>query len=655
MTTLDTVKEAGKAGKLLPSSVENITAWLEGGFLPKWALAAIDELVAQEAWDELNNRFYQLIKFGTGGMRTRTIGEIVPAAEQGTPTAQGAPEHPAVGTNMLNDFNLIRATIGLFRHCQEYLAEVEQYETPKLVIGHDVRHYSRHFCELAASTWTKLGGLAMIFDGPRATPHLSFSVRHLKATAGVVITASHNPPHDNGFKAYFNDGAQVVSPHAEAIIEQFKAVELGELPAFLEKDLTGVVELPVSVDEAYFEALEDNVLDPEVFESATPKFVFTPNHGTGAISAMPLMEAFGVEVHPVEEQMVQDGRFPTVASPNPEVKSAFDHALKLAEKVQADAVIATDPDADRLGVGARNPAGEMILYTGNQLGSCLAEYRVAKLKEMGIIPLEGSENAALIKTFVTTPMQEAIAQAHGLKCINTLTGFKWIGEKLKHYEEDLEDRLFEEEGLAINYDETDLSTRVSLLMDYSTYYVFGGEESYGYLASDRVRDKDATGAILMFSELMAYLKGQDLTLAEYLDALYLKYGYYAESLLNLYFEGAAGSQKIRNIIDSYRTNPPKEIAGAKVVKLIDFGRDEISDADAKPIPKEDFYFVELDNGYRYAVRGSGTEPKIKFYCFAHEPVDAADTLAAVKAATLEKVDAMKQALEADARARAEKA
>ena len=217
---------------------------------------------------------------------------------------------------------------------------------------------------------------------------------------------------------------------------------------------------------------------------------------------------------------MQDGRFPTVESPNPEVKSAFDKALALAEETQAEAVIATDPDADRLGVGARNKAGEMVLYTGNQLGSCLAEYRVGKLKEMGIVPLEGSENAALIKTFVTTPMQEAIAEAHGLKCINTLTGFKWIGEKLKHYEEDLEDRLFEEEGLVINYDDTDLSTRVGLLLDYSTYYVFGGEESYGYLASDRVRDKDATGAILMFSELMAYLKGQGLTLGEYLDGLY---------------------------------------------------------------------------------------------------------------------------------------
>ncbi|MEM9227824.1 MAG: phospho-sugar mutase, partial [Verrucomicrobiota bacterium] len=476
-------------------------------------------------------------------MRTRTIGEITPPSEQGTPTEQGAPEHPAVGTNMLNDFNVIRATIGLYRHCRQYLEETETIDMPKLVIGHDVRHYSRHFCELTASTWSKLGGLAMIFDGPRATPHLSFAVRHLKCTAGVVITASHNPPHDNGFKAYFSDGGQVVSPHAEAIIEQFNLVELGDLPPYLDIDLEKVVTLPPSVDEAYYEALEDNVLDPEVFEKSQPSFVFTPNHGTGAISALPLMEAFDITVHPVEEQMVQDARFPTVKSPNPEAPSAFDTALAQAEEVGADGVIATDPDADRLGVGARTKDGEMVLYTGNMLGSCMAEYRVSKLKEMGIIPLDGSQSAALIKTFVTTPMQEAIATAHGLKCINTLTGFKWIGEKLKHYQEDLEDHLFDEEGLAIDYDQTDISTRVPMLLDYSTYYVFGGEESYGYLASDRVRDKDATGAILMYCELVAYLKGQGLTLGEYLDGLYLKYGYYAESLLNIYMEGASGAQQ----------------------------------------------------------------------------------------------------------------
>ncbi len=638
----------------MADAVTNLEAWLKAHFLPFWAEKAIEELVDAKAWDDLNDRFYKQMKFGTGGIRGRTIGLTSPASEMGTPTEHGAPEHAAVGTNRLNDFLVVRATVGLYRHCAKYLEECETYETPKLVIAHDVRHYSRHFCELAASTWTKCGGLAMIFDGPRATPHLSFSVRHLKATAGVVITASHNPPHDNGFKAYFSDGAQVVSPHAEGIIDEVNQVALTEVPDFLEIDLEKVVTLPASVDEAYYEVLEENVIDPDLFEEARPKFVLTPNHGTGAVSAVPLLEAFNVDFHPVEEQMVQDPNFSTVKSPNPENAEAFEHALKLAEEIQADAVIATDPDADRLGVGARTLDGTMQLYTGNQLGSCLAEYRVTKMKEQEIIPAEGTEKAALIKTFVTTPLQEAIAKAHGLKCINTLTGFKWIGEKLNHYQEELELNIHEEEGIALNYDHTDQGTRISMLLDYSTFYVFGGEESYGYLASDRVRDKDASAAIIMFAELMCYLTKQGLTLGQYLDSIYLKYGYYKESLLNIYMEGPTGQQQIANIIESYGDNPPAEINGVKVSKITNFGKDDIQDADGKPIPKEKFFFVELEDGFQYAVRGSGTEPKIKFYTFGTAKAADEAALNQVKAEVDEKVEKLKTALEADAHVRAGK-
>ncbi|WOO42143.1 phospho-sugar mutase [Rubellicoccus peritrichatus] len=652
MAITEAIKSAGERGELMETAVINLEQWLNGSFLPEWARKAITELVEAGEWGELNERFYKDMKFGTGGIRGRTIGQTTPPSEQGKSTPEGAPEHPAVGTNVLNDFLVIRATMGLFRHCKQHLADEERYDIPKLVIAHDVRHYSRHFCELSASTWTKLGGLAMIFDGPRATPHLSFAVRHLHCTAGVVITASHNPPHDNGFKAYFSDGAQVVSPHAESIISEVEKVSLEELPQFLEKDLSKVITLPSSVDEAYYEVLEENVLDPDVFEAAHPKFVFTPNHGTGAVSAIPLLEAFNIDIHPVAEQMVQDPRFPTLKSPNPEIASAFDMALAEAEKLEADAVIATDPDADRLGIGARTVEGKMKLYTGNMLGSCLAEYRVSKLKEMGIIPAAGSEHAALIKTFVTTPLQQAIAESHGLKCINTLTGFKWIGEKLNHYQEELEEKLWDEEGIALNYDHTDLSTRVSLLLEYSTYYVFGGEESYGYLASDRVRDKDASGAIIMFCELMCYLKTQGLTLEQYLDGIYLKYGYYAESLLNIYMEGASGSEQIQRIITSYSDNPPTEIDGIAVTNITNFAQDELKDADGKRIPKEKFFFIELANGYSYAVRGSGTEPKIKFYCFAKENVSNEAELGLVKDATTAKVKALQAALEADAHTRA---
>lgn len=650
--TLSLVEQAGKDGKLLATSVENIQAWLSAGFLPQWALDSVAELVAASQWDELNNRFYQQMKFGTGGMRGTSISAHATQAETGTPNAVGTPAYASVGSNVLNDFNIARATIGLYNYCAKFLAENERFETPKLVIAHDVRHFSRHFCELAASVWEKLGGKALIFDGPRATPELSFAVRHLKCTTGIVITASHNPPGDNGYKVYFEDGAQVVSPHAEGIIAEVQQVALASLPPYLEVDLSRVVTLPASVDEAYLDVLEDNVLDPELFEKHAPKAVFTPIHGTGGVIGIPLLEGFGVQVVDVAEQWQQDPRFPTVKSPNPENPEALAMALERGRETGADLVLATDPDGDRMAVAAPDRKGQWQLYTGNMSGSMLAEYRVTKLKEMGIIPQEGSERAALIKTFVTTPLQEAIAKQNGLKCINTLTGFKWIGARLGLYQQQLEEALFEEEGLALDYNETDLSTRVGLLSEYSTFYVFGGEESYGYLASDRVRDKDASAACLMICELAAHLKSIGQTFDEYLDAIYLRYGYYREGLVNIYFEGASGSQKIRNIINSYRENPPKEINGVKVAKVTDFGRETIKDADGETIPKEDFYFLELENGYQYAVRGSGTEPKIKFYVFAREHVASEAQLEATKQKAIASLDALSKALEADARARA---
>lgn len=650
--TLNLVEQAGKDGKLLPSSVENIKAWLGGGFLPQWAVQTIDELVATGQWDELNDRFYQLMKFGTGGMRGRAIGAVSTAAERGTLSADETPAHASVGSNVLNDFNIARATIGLYRYCAKFLAENERFETPKLVIAHDVRHFSRHFCELAASVWTKLGGLALIFDDPRATPELSFAVRHLHCTAGIVITASHNPPHDNGYKVYFDDGAQVVSPHAEGIIGEVNAVEWSLLPQYLEKDTSKVVILPESVDEAYHDVLEDNVLDPDLLAEYLPKVVFTPIHGTGAVAGVPLLRSYGIDVIDVPAQWQQDSRFPTVKSPNPENPEALAMALERGKETGADLLIATDPDGDRMALAAPDKKGEWQLYTGNMTGSMLAEYRVSKLKEMGILPEQGTERAAIIKTFVTTPLLEAIAEQNGLKLINTLTGFKWIGERLGLYQQQLEEALFEEEGIALDYDNTDLSTRVGLLLEYSTYYIFGGEESYGYLASDRVRDKDASAASIMVCELAAYLKSVNLTFEEYLDGIYLRYGYHREGLVNIYFEGASGSQKIQNIINSYRSNPPKEIGGVKVSKFTDFGRDELTDADGQSIPKENFYFLELANGYRYAVRGSGTEPKIKFYVFAREEVASEDELEATKAKAIAALADLSKAIEADAHNRA---
>ena len=654
MRLIEEIESAGAQGSLLESTVANLKIWANADFLPDWVGASIAELVEKSAWEELNDRFYQNMAFGTGGIRGRTIDKIATAAETGTLSQMGTPEHAAVGTNVLNDFNLIRATVGMFRYVEKYLKDSGRYDLPRFVIAHDVRHFSRHFCELAASTWCKLGGQALIFEGPRSTPQLSFAVRQFKATCGAVITASHNPPHDNGFKAYFEDGAQVVSPHAEGIVDLVNQVGLEELTQFLDVDLSPVIVLDAKADEPYLSMLEEMVVDTDVMKNESPKVVFSPIHGCGAISSVPVLKKLGVEVIEVPEQMQPDGRFPTVKSPNPENAEALEMAIAKANETKADVVLATDPDADRMGVAVRSRAGEMVLLSGNQIGTLLAEYRISTLKDAEIIPEDGGDNTVLIKTFVTSPMQEAVATWHGLKTINTLTGFKWIGEKLAAYQAEMEAALFEKEGLVVDYDACDVWTKADLMLDYSTYFVFGGEESYGYLASDKVRDKDANAAVVMFCELAAYLKAQEMTFPEYLDALYLQHGYYEEKTINIYYEGAAGSQKIKNILESYRENPPKAFGEVSVSGFIDFGKDEIIDADGKRIPPQDFYFLELSNGYSFAVRGSGTEPKIKFYVFGRSDVTVPEELDQVKTNAAEVMQSMLAAIEADARKRAEK-
>ena len=653
MSIIKKIEAAGAAGSLLESTVVNLKKWASADFLPNWAGASIVELVENSEWDELNDRFYQNLAFGTGGIRGRTIGSVPAAAETGTLSEMGSPEHAAVGSNVLNDFNLVRATIGLFRYTKQYLKESGSYDLPRFVIAHDVRHFSRHFCELAASTWCKLGGQALIFEGPRSTPQLSFAVRQNNATCGAVITASHNPPHDNGFKVYFDDGAQVVSPHAEGIVDLVNLVELSEVPAFLNIDLEPVISLGAADDAAYLELLKEMVIDNEVMQKEAPQIVFSPIHGTGAISSVPALKALGVKVIEVPEQMVQDARFPTVQSPNPENAEALAMAIAKANEVGADVVVATDPDADRMGVAVRDRSGEMVLLTGNQIGTIMAEYRISVLKDAEVIPEDGGDNTVLIKTFVTSPMQEAVADWHGLKTINTLTGFKWIGEKLAGYEAQMKARLLEEEGTAVDYDACDIWTRADLLLDYSTYFVFGGEESYGYLATDKLRDKDANAAVIMFCEVAAYLKAQEMTFPEFLDSLYLQHGYYEEKTINIYYEGAAGSQKIKNILESYRSAAPKAFGDVKVSGFTDFGEDEIIDADGQKIPPQDFYFLELSNGYSFAVRGSGTEPKIKFYVFGRSEVLDPEDLIKVKAVAAVEMQTVLAAIEADARVRAE--
>lgn len=650
MNAIDAIQKAESDGCLLQSTVQNITSWLGGGFLPEWATLSIEELIRREEWNELNDRFYQFLAFGTGGMRNRTIGRVVTAAEQGRGGPLGAPEHAAVGTAMLNDFNIVRATVGLFRYCQRYHRDLGRNDPPRLVIAHDVRHFSRHFCALAASTFVRLGGEAFIFDGPRSTPQLSFTVRHLRATAGVVITASHNPSHDNGYKVYFEDGAQVVFPHAEGIIHEVYQVKMEETVAFLDAGTSATATMGSSEDAAYLEALGENLLDPAVFKEAAPKIVFTPIHGTGGISAPVALRSFGLEVETVSAQMVQDGRFPTVKSPNPENAEALDMAIQQARASGAEIVMATDPDADRMGVAVRDENGEMRLLSGNMIGSLLAAFRIGRMKDLGILPREGTSRAALIKTFVTTPLQASIGRKEGLKVIDTLTGFKWIGEKLRIWEEAAIESLGD--GTTA-YDALPLAERRQLLLEKSTFYVFGSEESYGYLASDRVRDKDANAAVLMFAEMAACLKREGRSVLDYLDEVYLRYGYFLEDTINIYYEGASGAARIRSILESYRASPPGRIGLFEVTEFKDFGTETFHDADGKEIPKQDFYFLELDNGYSYAVRGSGTEPKIKFYVFASEDVVQPGDLEPAKARAAATITELKAAIEADARGRAE--
>ena len=654
MSTLDKIQSAAKAGQLLESTAATLKDWLAAS-LPEWAVASINELVEKQAWPELNDRFYRYLEFGTGGMRGRTIGAVPAAAETGKLSPLGTPEHAAIGSNVLNDFTLIRATIGLYRYTAKFLAGQNRAEAPKLVIAHDVRHFSRHFCELAASTWTQLGGSAVIFDGPRSTPQLSFSVRYSKAHAGIVITASHNPPHDNGFKAYFEDGAQVIAPHDKGIVDEVNSVPLSELGAYLKKDLTRVITFTTADDDAYHAVVAESIIDKTVFKKAKLKIAFTNIHGTGAIASIPLLKATGAQVTHVPEQAAQDPRFPTVKSPNPENAEALSIAVVLAEKNKLDVVLATDPDCDRMGVAVRNKAGKMELLTGNQVGALFADYRIAKLKQLGVIPKKGGKNIALIKTFVTTPLQDAIGVSHGVKVINTLTGFKWIAAKVRKYEEQLKARLLAKEGIAIDYDRTPYATRAKLLQKYSTYYIFGNEESYGYLGSDIVRDKDGNAACLMFAELCAYVKSRKLTVPEYLDEIYRKHGYFMEGVINIYYEGATGAAKIKRILETYRNKPPKKFGDIAVKKFQDFGRAKILDADNERIPAQDLYFVTLANGYTFAARGSGTEPKIKFYIFANAKLGKGKKadLTTIKASVKAELERVKTLIEADARERAE--
>ena len=647
MNNLSTrIEAAVSAGHLLESSARNILQLLARSSSPVDE-RSVTELVEANAWDELNDRFFKTLAFGTGGLRGRTIGKIVTESERGTLQALDRPEFPCVGTNAMNYFNISRATQGLVAYVKEWFARENKPGRPKLAIAHDTRYFSRQFAELSARVASDNGVDVCLFTLPRSTPELSFAVRHTNASAGIVLTASHNPPHDNGFKVYFNDGGQVVEPHATGIIQKVNAIESDAYEPVAPEDRGVIENVCKEIDDAYMARLESLVLDRAVVAKARDlKIVFSPIHGTGGEITRPMLKRLGFQCSVVPEQAEFDSRFPTVKSPNPENAEALTLALKLAEAEKADLVIATDPDCDRMGVAVRNSAGEMELLTGNQIGSLMAWYRATTLLRQGIINDSNLDRCVIIKTFVTTDLQKAIAQKLGIRCVETLTGFKYIGAKLTKYERALP------AAIQARYRQLSEEETRAQRLAHSSFYVFGGEESYGYSGADFVRDKDGNGATVMFCEVAAYAKARGLTLDVLLDEVYAEFGFYFEKNGNLTFEGAEGAGKIRRLADSYASQPPKMIDGSAVMAVTNFGAEEIYDIEGDLIPKEAMLMMSLADGRRVAVRPSGTEPKIKFYLFARqEPAPgqrfSREELAAIKAEVRASLEQLWSELQAD--------
>jgi len=603
------IKQAVADGQLMQSTAKNIHTLLSGARTDLY-FRSVNELVSWTQWSELNDRFYQTLGFGTGGLRGRTIGKIVTTAERGNAGEDERPQFPCVGTNALNFFNINRATRGLVAYLDDWSRREKISTRPRLVIAHDPRFFSKEFAELAAKVAAENGCEACVFEGPRSVPELSFTVRYLKASAGIVITASHNPPYDNGYKVYFCDGAQVIEPQATGIIAKINAITTESFTP-VPKDRQGKVStIGKDIDQAYMRRLESLILDPLMIrEAKSLRIIYTPLHGTGSVIIKPMLTRLGFNFQVVPEQDRFDGQFPTVKSPNPEYPEALTMAINLARKEDADLVVATDPDCDRMGAAVRATDGKVKLLSGNQIGSLLAWYRIKTLFDKGILNKQNASRAVIIKTFVTTDLQKAIANHYGLRCVETLTGFKYIGQKLGKYERAIPDQLRQ------NYaDLTEQETR-RLRLAHSSFYVFGGEESYGYSGADFVRDKDGNGAVIMFCEVAAYAKSRGQTVDQLLDEIFAIFGYFAEKTSSLVFEGAEGAGKIARLIESYSASPFLEVLGLKVIGIKNFETYMVEDVEGDLVPREKMSIFELEDGSRIAVRPSGTEPKIKYYLF----------------------------------------
>lgn len=644
---LSRIQTAAADGKILPSSLENLRSTLEQSPSPV-TIASIAELLANENWAELDNRFFRTLAFGTGGLRSKTIGAVITTAEQGKGGPNGRPEFPCVGTHAMNESTIRRATRGLVAYVLDWHQAEGRSGKPGICIAHDTRHFSRDFAELAAKVIADLGCNAFLFEAARSTPELSFAVRFTGSTAGINLTASHNPPEYNGYKVYFEDGGQIVEPHASGIITRVNAIHDDTCTPLPEAEQGRIIPLGADIDDAYLHRLESLILDPDTVRSQPLKIVYSSLHGVGGVIIRPLLERLGFQFSIVEAQEIPDGRFPTVKSPNPENSEALTLAMQQAEVERADLVLATDPDDDRMGAAVRGADGALHLLTGNQLGSLMAWYRAKKHFDLGILDATTRDRGVIIKTFVTTGLQEAIARHFGLRCVDTLTGFKYIGEKLTKYENAIPAELRQ------NYPHLSESETRALRLAHSSLFVFGGEESYGYSGADFVRDKDGNSAVAMIAEVAAYAKSQGSTLLELLDDLYRQFGYYLERGESLVMDGAAGAAKIQKLVASYAAEPPAHIGDHAVTAITNFATETLVDVEGDSIPSESMLRIELVGGFHVAVRPSGTEPKIKYYLFGYSAPDSGDDAASleqIKVQVTQSLDTLWQALRKDAEAR----
>ena len=568
--------------------------WLENPYFDE---ATKEELKAiKDDENEIKERFYMDLEFGTAGLRG-----IIGA-----------------GTNRMNIYVVRRATQGL----ANYIAKVDK-KSQGVAIAYDSRHMSPEFAQEAALCLAANGIKAYIFETLRPTPELSFAVRHLGCVAGINVTASHNPPEYNGYKVYWEDGAQITPPHDTEIMGEVKAISDWNTVKTMDKEeavKAGLFEvIGQAVDDAYMAELKKQIIHMDAIqaEGKNLKIVYTPLHGTGNIPARRILKELGFEnVYVVPEQELPDGDFPTVSYPNPEAAEAFELGLKLAREVDADIVLATDPDADRLGVRVKDRNGEYHDLTGNMSGCLLANYELSQRKAVnGSLP----EDGALVKTIVTTNLADAIAKGYGVNLIEVLTGFKYIGQQILG---------FENNGKGT--------------------YLFGFEESYGCLIGTYARDKDAIVATMALCEAAAYYKTQGKTLWDAMIDMYEEFGYYKDAIQAVTMKGIEGLQKIQEIMTTLRQNPPAEFAGHKVTAVRDYKLDEITDlatGEKKPtgLPNSNVLYYELTDDAWVCVRPSGTEPKVKFYYGVKGTslADADEKSDAMGKAVLEMVDSMK--------------